>query len=114
MNINQITDMMITLSDLHEIEIIDVEQDQPPLAAQVPPPLPPAAQVPPPQAQPTPEAPARRGRRRRAETASATTPARRTRSNTTEGETTRGNRPSRSSSRNAFYGNGDSEDDFIL
>ena len=70
-----------------------------------------------PQAQPTVAVapPARRGRRRRGDPQPGPSAARRTRSNRTDdGESTRQSRPTRSSARHAFYGNGDSEDDFIL
>lgn len=120
-----------------DIELIDLEaeedQNQVPVAQGQPNPAPPAPQVqgPPPQVQPPPPevlpapaqvqqaaaqptpGPARRGRRRRGGTVETPTPARRGRTEATEGENSRGTRPTRTSARYAFYGNGDSEDDFI-
>ena len=86
-----------------------MENEQPPVqvavAAPPPPPAVPAPQVAPP--------PARRGRRRRGELLQDATPARRGRTATAQGENNRGQRTTRSASRNVFYGNGDSEDDFV-
>jgi len=93
-----------------DIEVIDLETDQqqPAVAAAQVAPTPaaadPAPQLPP--AQP------RRGRRRRGQAVDAPTPARRGRTSTTEGESNRA-RPTRSTARHAFYGNGDSDDDFV-
>ena len=93
-----------------EIEVIDLDINPPqvPVAA-APPPPPPAVAAP-----QEPTAPARRGRRRRGQGADAATPARRGRRTTTEGERNEQSRPTRSSARHAFYGNGDSDDDFIM
>ena len=110
------------LYSVPDIQVIDLDADQqgpapPPQPEVQPPPIPvqqpPAQVLPQPAAQPTPTPPTRGGRRRRGSTIAAPTPARRSRSNATEGENSRGTRPSRSSARYAFYGNGDSNDDFV-